>query len=223
MRKPAWTRASLFSTPRDTSGYRTRFPSNGNRNQWADHGVHEAHTSEHVHQLVASTKSDYYLLARLVTRNESMSVCEDVRELFSVIINRARRGGTRRTELMSVFPSGRGHMNWYMAEEYFVKSTSSLYISSEIPPSGLESSGNCGASAARVSVTTFQFATASSSQNPKQRMAVPRRDQVQYQQAATVRSMWVTALINQSKRKKPHHITQNKIIKKASKEKKNAI
>ena len=88
--------------------------------------MHETHTSEHVHQLVASTKSDYYLLARLVTRNEPMSVCEDVRELFSVIISRARRGGTGRTELMSVFPSGRGHMNWYMAEEYFVKSTSSL-------------------------------------------------------------------------------------------------
>ena len=88
--------------------------------------MHETHTSEHVHQLVAPTKSDYYLLARLVTRNESMRVREDVRELFSVIISRARRGGTGRTELMSVFPSGRGHMNWYMAEEYFVKSTSSL-------------------------------------------------------------------------------------------------
>ena len=55
--------------------------------------MHETHTSEHVHQLVAPTKSDYYLLARLVTRNESMSVREDVRELFSVIISRARRGG----------------------------------------------------------------------------------------------------------------------------------
>ena len=90
--------------------------------------MHETHTSEHVHQLVAPTKSDYYLLARLVTRNESMRVREDVRELFPIIISRATVAVcvAGRTELMSVFPSGRGHMNWYMAEEYFVKSTSSL-------------------------------------------------------------------------------------------------
>jgi hypothetical protein len=41
-------------------------------------------TSEHVRQLVAPTKSDDYLPARIITRDEPMRMREDVRELRSV-------------------------------------------------------------------------------------------------------------------------------------------
>lgn len=75
-----------------------------------------------------------------------------------------------------------------MAEEYFVKSTSSLKISSEIlPSSGRESSGDCGASASALKAQV----TTASSKNTKQRMAAPREDK----HAGTKRSIQPRALI----------------------------
>jgi hypothetical protein len=66
------------------------------RTQLASQGV-RVRTSEHVRQLEAPTKSDDYLLACIIPRDEPMRVREDVRELFrSASVSRGCSAGKER-------------------------------------------------------------------------------------------------------------------------------